>query len=97
MKELDREEKDTILIGDTNRDFKSNHDGNCKMLKQIYAEFQFSQMINRYTRVAVASNERNEQRTTKTLIDHFSTTSPKRILRAVFCKLGWLIIIWWMG
>ena len=39
-------------------------------------------MINKYTRVAVTSNERNEQRTAKTLIGHFSTTSPKRILRA---------------
>ena len=52
MKELDREEKETILIGDTNCNFKSNHTGNAKKLKQIYAEFQFSQMINKYTRVA---------------------------------------------
>ena len=45
-------------------------------------------MINKYTRVAVTSNERNEQRTTKTLIDHFSTTSPKRILRADVLRIG---------
>ena len=82
LKELDREEKETILIGDTNCDFKSNHNEKAKVLKQIYAEFQFSQMINKYTRVAVTSDERNEQRTMKMLIDHFSTTSPKRILRA---------------
>ena len=88
LKELDREEKETILIGDTNCDFKSNHNGNAKMLKKIYAEFQFSQMINKYTRVAVTSNERNGQRTTKTLIDHFSTTSPKRILRADVLRIG---------
>ena len=88
MKELDREEKETILIGDTNCDFKSNHTGNAKKLKQIYAEFQFSQMINKYTRVAVTRNERKEQRTTKTLTDHFSTTSPKRILRADVLRIG---------
>ena len=88
MKELDRKEKETILIGDTNCDFKSNHTGNAKKLKQIYAEFQFSQMINKYTRVAVTRNERKEQRTTKTLIDHFSTTSPKRILRADVLRIG---------
>ena len=76
------------MIGDTNCDFKSNHNGNAKKLKQIYAEFQFSQMINKYTRVAVTSSERNEQRTTKTLIDHFSTTSPKRILRVDVLRIG---------
>ena len=57
LKELDREEKETILIGDTNCDFKNNQNGNVKKLKQTYAEFQFSQMINKYTRVAVTSNE----------------------------------------
>ena len=88
LKALDREEKETILIGDTNCDFKSNHNGNAKMLQQIYAEFQFSQMINKYTRVAVTSNESNEQRTTKTLIDRFSTTNPKRILRADVLRIG---------
>ena len=88
LKELDKEEKEIILIGDTNCDFKNNHNGNVKKLKQIYAEFQFSQMINKYTGVAVTSNERNEQRATKTLIDHFSTTSPKRILRADVLRIG---------
>ena len=32
FQELDREEKETILIGDTNCDFKSNHNGNAKKL-----------------------------------------------------------------
>ena len=45
-------------------------------------------MINKYTRVAVTSNESNEQRTTKMLIDHFSTTNPKRILRADVLRIG---------
>ena len=36
----------------------------------------------------MTSNERNEQRTTKTLIDYFSATSPKRILRADVLRIG---------
>ena len=54
----------------------------------IYSEFQFTQLINKYTRVAVTTNERNEQKTTKTLIDHFSTTSPRYILRADVVRIG---------
>ena len=43
----------------------------------IYSEFQFTQLIDKYTRVAVTTNEQNEQKTTKTPIDHFTTTSLK--------------------
>ena len=71
-----------ILIGDTNRYFKNNQNANAKQLKIIYSEFPFAQLINKYTRVAVMNNEHNDQKTTKTLIDHFSTTSPRYILRA---------------
>ena len=82
LKEVDKEEKEIILIGDTNCDFKNNQNANAKKLKMIYSEFQFEQIINKYTRVAVTTNEQNEQKTTKTLIDHFSTASPRYILRA---------------
>ena len=54
----------------------------------IYSEYQLEQLIKSYTRVAVATNERNEQITSKTLIDHFSTTSPKYILKADVLELG---------
>ena len=69
LKEVDKEEKEIILIGDTNCDFKNNQNANAKKLKMIYSEFQFAQLINKYTRVAVTTNEQNEQKTTKTLID----------------------------
>ena len=88
LKEVDKEEKEMILIGDTNCDFNSNQNANAKKLKMIYSEFQFTQLINKYTRVAVTTNERNEQKTTKTLIDHFSTTSPRYILRADVVRIG---------
>ncbi len=54
----------------------------------IYSEFQFDQLINKYTRVAVTTNEHNVQTTTRTLIDHFSTTSPRYILRADVLRIG---------
>ena len=48
----------------------------------IYSEYQLEQLINKYTRIAVTTNERNEQKTTKSLIGHFSTTKPGNILIA---------------
>ena len=82
LKEVGKEEKEIILIGDTNCDFKNNQNPNAKKLEMIYSEFQFAQLINKCTVVAVTTNEQKEQKTTKTLIDHFSTTSPRYILRA---------------
>ena len=88
LRKVDKEEKEMILIGDTNCDFKNNQNANAKKLKTIYSEFQFTQLINKYTRVAITTNEQNEQKTTKTLIDHFSTTSPRYILRADVLRIG---------
>ena len=88
LRKVDKEEKEMILIGDTNCDFKNNQNANAKKLKTIYSEFQFTQLINNYTRVAITTNEQNEQKTTKTLIDHFSTTSPRYILRADVLRIG---------
>ena len=97
LKEVDKEEKEIILIGDTNCDLKNNQNANAKKLKMIYSEFQFAQLINKYTRVAVTTNEQNEQKTTKTLIDHFSTTSPRYVLRADVYGSGWLTTTWCMA
>ena len=88
LRKVDKEEKEMILIGDTNCDFKNNQNANAKKLKTIYSEFQFTQLINKYTRAAITTNEQNEQKTTKTLIDHFSTTSPRYILRADVLRIG---------
>ena len=43
---LDKEEKETILIGDTNCDFKNVKNANTKKLKLIYSEYQLEQLIN---------------------------------------------------
>ena len=88
LRAVDKKKKEIILIGDTGCDFKNNQNAHAKKLKMIYSEFQFAQLMNKYTRVAVTTNEQNEQKTTKTLIDHFSTTSPRYILRADVLRIG---------
>ena len=88
LKNLDRDGNEIILVGDTNCDLKSNQSSNANKLKAIYSEYQLEQLIKSYTRVAVTTNERNEQNISKTLIDHFSTTSPKYILKADVLELG---------
>ena len=82
LKNLDQDGKETIFVGDTNCDFKNNQSANTKKLKAIYEEYQLEQLIKSYTRIATTTNERNERNISKTLIDHFSTTSPKYILKA---------------
>ena len=53
----------------------------------IYSECHFEQLINKHTRIAVTINERNEQKTTKSLIDHFHTTKPGNILTADILRI----------
>ena len=88
LKELDREEKEIILIGDTNCDFKCSKNANAKQLKLIYSEYQLEQLIKSYTRVAMTTTESGEQRTSKTLIDHFSSSNSKYIIEADVVKTG---------
>ena len=54
----------------------------------IYSEFQLEQLIKDYTRVAVTTNELNEQSVTKALIDHFSSSCPKYIMHSDVLKIG---------
>ena len=87
-KNLDKEEKEIILIGDTNCDFKKIKNANAKKLKWIYSEYQLEQMIKSFTRVAITSTESGEKKVSKTLIDHFSSTNPKHILVADVIRTG---------
>ena len=72
LKVLDSEGKEIILIGDTNCDQLCNDTRNamCRLLKTLYKEYQFKQIINNSTRVTNRSS---------TLIDHFATNRPERI------------------
>ena len=88
LKSLDREEKEIILIGDTNCDLKCSKNANAKQLKSIYSEYQLVQLIKSYTRVSVTTTESGEQRTSNTLIDHFSSSHSKYIIEADVIKTG---------
>ena len=73
MQKLDAEEKEIILVGDTNCDYKKPKDCNTRKLKLIYSEFQFEQLITDFRMVATTKSSNGEINTTKTVIDHFST------------------------
>ena len=65
---MDSEDKEIILIGDTNCDNLAEEDCKNGMKKRLkYIEDQFKQLIKNPTRVAKSS---------ATLIDHFSTNQP---------------------
>ena len=79
---LDNENKEVILLGDTNCDVLANHSSteptsanslpaHSKRLMEIYDLFGFQQLIDKATRVTLTS---------KTLIDHIATTNKSNIV-----------------
>ena len=74
---LDKEEKEVILLGDTNCDFTEKKgivmDSNAKHLTYIYELFTFKQLITEQTRVTANSSS---------IIDHIATKSPRNIVKA---------------
>ena len=83
---LDKEGKDTILLGDTNCNFLSNQgqtenlsypNNTVKQLDSIYKLFVFTQIINDATRVTLS---------TSTLIDHIATNNNSNISRSEVLK-----------
>ena len=88
LKRLENEEKEIILIGDTNCDFTNDRNTNSKKLISIYSEYQLEQLIKRYTRVAVPTAESGKLKVSMTLIDHFSSTNPKYIIEADVMEMG---------
>ena len=59
-----------------------NQISNARKLKFINSEFQLEQLIRSYKRVATTDNENDDIAIRKTLIDHFSSTKSKCILKA---------------
>ena len=88
LKCLDAEDREIVLLGDTNCDLKSSKNPNAKQLRQLYSEYQLQQMITDYTRVAVTTDETGEHSTSKSLIDHFSTNRAKCIVKSGVLQLG---------
>ena len=85
---LDREDKEIILIGDTNCDLMNDRNANTKGLKQVYSEFQMEQLVKTYTRVATITSDDGTKRISKSLIDHFSTSNTRYILKTGVLETG---------
>ena len=88
LKRLENDENEIILIGDTNCDFENDKNANSMNLKSIYSEHQLEKLIKRYTRVAITTTESGEQKVSKILIDHFSSTNPKYIIEVDIMEIG---------
>ena len=88
MQKLDAEEKEIILVGDTNCDYKKPKDCNTRKLKLIYSEFQFEQFITDFTRVSTTKSSNGETNTSKTVINHFFTNRPNFISEYGIIKTG---------
>ena len=88
VKGFESEDKEIILMGDTNCDLKSSKNLNAKTLELWYREYQFEQMITDYTRIAVTTNETGESTTSKSLMDHFSTKRAKYIVKCGALEQG---------
>ena len=88
LRKLDKEEKEIILVGDTNCDIMDHKNANTKKLKLVYSEYQLTQLIKSYTRVAVTTTEQGDKRISKSLIDHFSTSNPNFILTTDVLETG---------
>ena len=75
---LDKEDKELILLGDTNCDLipkcvEQPIDNETKHLLSLYELFNFEQLINEPTRVTL---------NTSTIIDHIATTCARNILKS---------------
>ena len=88
LRKLDSEDKEVILIGDTNCDLKSHSDWNTKRLKSLYSFFQFEKQIKEFTRVASKRNSEGKTIITKSLINHFATNRERNILKSEVIKTG---------
>ena len=61
---------------------------NTKKLKLVYSEYQLEQLIRSYTRIDVTTTEQGDKKISKSLIDHFSSSNPKFILKADVLETG---------
>ena len=78
---LDRKDKQIILIGDTICGIKDNRDANTKKFKQAYSEFKMELLVKTYTRVATNTSDNGTKRISISVIDHFSSSKARDILK----------------
>ena len=81
LKNLDNEEMEIILIGNTNCDLKATGNSNTKSLKLISTEYQSKQLINSCSRFAVTHDSEDSMNVSKTLIVHFSAKKASYIIK----------------
>ena len=86
LREFDTEEKEMIIIEDTNRDLMSNTNSNTKGIKSLYDLFYFKQQTNDYTRTVSKTNGDDMTIMTKSLINHFAINREKYILKTEIIK-----------
>ncbi|EDO35724.1 predicted protein [Nematostella vectensis] len=81
IKAVDDEDKEHVILGDLNCCLlkKKVFDNKTKKLKSIYEAYQLSQLINEPTRITIDS---------KSLIDHFVTSSPDKINSSGVIHIG---------
>ena len=88
LKRLENDKKEILLISDTNCDFKNDKNATSKELKSIESEHQLEPLIKRYTRIAITTTEPGEQKVSKILMDHFSSTNANYIIEADIMEIG---------
>ena len=81
---MDRENKELLLLGDTNCDLSNkvaglSTEGNARHTCNLYELFSFTQLIEEPTRVTLSS---------ATFIDHIATTCPRNIVEAGVRKIS---------
>ena len=76
---LESENKESIIMGDTNCDFLNPSNNNTKNLKRILNSFELTQLIKEPTRTTA---------TTKTIIDHIITNKPNMVSNSGVISCG---------
>ena len=85
---LDREDKETILIGDTNCDVKDKGDANTKKRPQVYLKFKMEELIETYTMVATNTSDNGPKIISRSLTDNFSTSKSRYIFKTDVVETG---------
>ena len=88
LKIVDQDEKEIMLAGGSNCDFKWNHNSRAKKLEFVCFEFQLELLMMSYTRVATICNEGNGAAGSRTFIDDFSSNRQKYTLKVDRIETG---------
>ena len=88
LKILNQNEKEIILVGDANCDFKWNKNYNAKSPNFSTLNFSLNQQIRSYTKVTTTHNGNDGTLISKALIDYFATYKATYILKVDTIETG---------